>query len=593
VLGERLVLTSVALGGSAGVCAVGTGTASSVDGGLTWAATGIPAAGASSLDFAGATEGWATGFGDLAWYWTGSGGGAARGQVLHTADGATWQEQLSETGRAFFDVDFADTEAGWVVGSGGAIRRSQDGGESWTAQASGGRANLAQVEAPSAEDAWVLGYTLTARKMTPVLLRTTDGGATWPAVALPAKLIPLAMRCLSDTDAWVAGWGHDGLLVLRTQDGGQHWTNGAIPSAAARVLPQAIDFVDAQHGWLLGIEITAVGSSVLLATTDGGQTWAPATSDGAFDGEILTAVDFTDADHGWVAGDSISTTDDGGATWTREVTGFGWLAGVAAVDVDHVWAGAEGVGIVSTVDAAGDTAAPTTLSVGDRGWVKRATQIALTARDVGGSGVATTEVQLDGGGWQPYGAPIAFPAPADHSGDGRHLVDYRSTDRAGLVEPIQTCLVRVDTVRPSIRLRPSTVGRDGIMRLRGRIDDASAPYVDQFTVVVSGRYGTSYMSWDGFRWPTNRWRTLRDSHVHYQDGPPGRYRVRLYATDPAGNRQIKVGESVLTVMRRPARRDGAGVGLTWRSVAPAHEAAPAWLPAELRALAARLAEHQR
>ena len=136
------------------------------------------------------------------------------------------------------------------------------------------------------------------------------------------------------------------------------------------------------------------------------------------------------------------------------------------------------------------------------------------------------------------------------------------------------------------------------MRLRGRIDDASTPYVDQFTVTVKGSGFEAYMGrWSGFRWPTDRWRTLRESHMSSFFGRPGRYRVRLYATDPAGNRQIQAGESVLIVKRRPGS-GGAGASAGGFSVhrvaSPARAAAlPAWLPAELRAVVARLAEQRR
>ena len=300
-----------------------------------------------------------------------------------------------------------------------------------------------------------------------------------------------------------------------------------------------MDFVDPQHGWMIGQPLISGGAStVLLATGDGGQTWAKA-GDDAFDGIFLTAVDFVDAQHGWVAGDGIFATGDGGATWTKVVDGLGWVAGLAAVDQTHVWAGADGGGIVSTVDAAGDTAPPTTLSVGARGWVRESTQLALTASDPGGSGVATTEFSLDGGAWRPYLAPLDFPAPADHSGDGSHTVRYRSTDESGLVEPVQSCVVRTDTVRPVIRLRPSVVGRDGVLRLRARIDDASTAYVDQFEIDVYRHGLRSGGGWDGLRWPTNRWRIFRDGDTGMYSGfPPGRYRVhactRRTGGQPAG-----------------------------------------------------------
>ena len=86
----------------------------------------------------------------------------------------------------------------------------------------------------------------------------------------------------------------------------------------------------------------------------------------------------------------------------------------------------------------------------------------------------------------------------------------------------------------------------------------------------------------------------------YRQFVPGWYRVRLYATDPAGNKQAVVGRSVLLVKRQPgARTDatgGGGAGRPTRLVyAPRASAlggaAAGWMPAEVRAVFARLAKH--
>lgn len=320
--------------------------------------------------------------------------------------------------------------------------------------------------------------------------------------------------------------------------------------------------------------------------------------EGVFTGNhFLSSVEFVDAEHGWVAGDRIFATSDGGATWALQVDGLQTIAGLAAADQTHVWAGGDGAGILSTVDASGDTAAPTTLSEGARGWMRTATQIALTASDVGGSGVASTEYSLDGGTWQPYLAPLEFPAPSDHSGDGSHRLSYRSTDAGGLVEPVQSCVVRVDTVRPECKLRPGVIGRDGVLRIRGRIDDASTLYVDDFGIVVS-RHGRTIVgaSWEGFRWPTGRWRVLRDSHVGTSGLTRGWYRVRLFARDPAGNRQRVVGESRLLVKWRGGSSypvPGAAPAIR-RLAAAAHAASPpVRLPPDVRTVLERLGEHMR
>ena len=144
--------------------------------------------------------------------------------------------------------------------------------------------------------------------------------------------------------SWLAGW--EGRVGAQAHHGWRRdWTDSPVPAEDKRVIPLSMDFVDPQHGWIIGQPfITGGVSAVLLATADGGQTWT-AVGGGAFDGTYLTAVDFVDAQHGWVAGDGVFATSDGGATWTKVVSGLGWVAGLAAVDETHVWAGADGGGI--------------------------------------------------------------------------------------------------------------------------------------------------------------------------------------------------------------------------------------------------------
>ena len=607
MLGQNVSLISVAAAGTSDVCAVGTGAVVSSDAGETWTGGGFSPLGAGNMDFVGATQGWSTGGGILSVIGFLPTEDRA-GSILHTSDGVAWQEQYTNRRHYFTDVDFADAEHGWAVGTAGAIRHSVDGGATWAAQALGTKTAFEQVEAPSARDAWVLGTTRPPGGDS-VFMRTSDAGASWTTISPPKAFWPLTMRFLSGQEGWAAGWGPKVAEVVHTEDGGTTWTRTALKGAGGALLPLAMDFTDAQHGWLVGT-LFSNGSSLVLRTQDGGATWALAAD--AFRDEMLSGVDFIDQDHGWVAGQDVWSTGDGGATWKRDVAGFGWGSAVAAVDAGHVWAGADGYGIVSTVDAAGDTAPPTTMSVGARGWVRKDTSISLAASDAGGSGVASTEYRLEGGAWQPYAAPLEFPAPVDHSGDGGHLVEYRSTDKAGLVESTQACRVDVDTIRPVIRLRPSKIGRDGVLRLRGRIDDASCPSVSEFELVFRNRRGRvlTYASFSGFTWPANRWYTFSQKGFRFYDGSPGVYRVSLHALDRAGNEPLAVGSTRIVVKRRPSRRsaepivreisrsssglvDGYRGPVIERGAGVARGAAaalPAWLPGRVREALAALAE---
>ena len=596
VVGQQVTLAGVAVGAPQAVCAVGHGTFWSADGGETWRGAGLPVPAAGSFDFVGAHEGWVTGGGGFLALFDvlfSESDDSAGGSVLHTTDGATWREQLSEPGTTFTDVDFADANHGWVVGSGGEIRHTGDGGATWTRQDVTTPGLLFQVEAAGAEVAWVSGFSFSRNEGHPLLLHTVDGGGQWMEAPPPADFFPLVMRCLGPEDVWLAGVDAMGSALRHTVDGGDTWTVSAVPEEAARNLPLGMDWTDAQHGWVVS-EPFESGQSFVLKTADGGKSWSRVGADVFTADHVVTSVDFVDADHGWTGGDRIMTTSDGGATWRPQVE-LPWAATVVAFDRTHAWAGADGAGILSTVDASGDTAPPVTLSEGERGWTRSGTRIALAADDGAGAGVTSTEYSVGGGAWLPYAGALDFPAPSDHSGDGAHGIRYRSTDASGLVESIQSCVVRVDTVRPVCRLLPSKVGRDNVLRLRGRIDDASAAYIDEFTVTLSRRGREVFHGgWSGFRWPTGKWRTFRHQRfvMPFEDRlTRGWYRVRLYAMDPAGNRQQFAGESRLLIKYRGGHTpSGGGSAQSARRFEAPGASAPtsSWLPPEVRRGFARL-----
>jgi photosystem II stability/assembly factor-like uncharacterized protein len=137
--------------------------------------------------------------------------------------------------------------------------------------------------------------------------------ATRPAIA--------SLDAVDFVDAqhgWVAGAG-----ILATRDGGLTWT--AQPSPAASI--SALDFVNAQDGWALGT--TAAQTAVLLRTTDGGRHWAIAHEPAGLAFQlVLLRVRFVSPTRGvgvaapdvQAGGGWIVTTSDGGETWHPVVT---------------------------------------------------------------------------------------------------------------------------------------------------------------------------------------------------------------------------------------------------------------------------------
>src|SRR5882757_6193701 len=167
-----------------------------------------------------------------------------------------------------------------------------------------------------------------------------------------------SMHLLTTNIGWVAGKTN----LLRTQDGGRHWGD-ITPSANAARSIQSVFFLDGQRGWVISSSTKTTdngsGSLFISNTSNGGQSWTSrklAVSDE--DGGTAVSVDFVDAQHGWIMFRMPSSsnfslglllaTADGGATWnplpeppSGDVVHFtsrttGWLTTGAAHDQLYV-----------------------------------------------------------------------------------------------------------------------------------------------------------------------------------------------------------------------------------------------------------------
>ena len=152
------------------------------------------------------------------------------------------------------------------------------------------------------------------------LMHTTDGGATWTFVPTGDAVWTYDIAKVQFVDA-DHGWilqSYAGQMA-RTTDGGATWQ---ALDTAGMIGTSDFTFLDAQHGWLVGqasqgADGTPIGKTAY--TTDGGVTWTP---DGvAYSGGYTTAtrVAFGDAQHGYAVGQGgwVQRTTDGGVTWQQ------------------------------------------------------------------------------------------------------------------------------------------------------------------------------------------------------------------------------------------------------------------------------------
>jgi photosystem II stability/assembly factor-like uncharacterized protein len=214
-----------------------------------------------------------------------------------------------------------DTRFGPQYGGGGLVLRTGDGGRTWEVADDlpfdlvGGLRRVAFVDR---SHGFALGQT---RGNNPLLLASADSGSTWQARTVPGGIGEVRdLTFVDDQRGWLLGLSGENkrpdgsiptvAIVMGTTDGGATWDE---QWRMAGMNVWEFDFTDSQTGFVIG-ELADRAQSALLATSDGGTSWT--LSD--VPGRALTTIDFSDARHGWVGGMQgacVRVTDDGGRTW--------------------------------------------------------------------------------------------------------------------------------------------------------------------------------------------------------------------------------------------------------------------------------------
>jgi photosystem II stability/assembly factor-like uncharacterized protein len=177
------------------------------------------------------------------------------GVLLRTIDtGATWTPVASGTPNSLYSVAFVSPTVGMVATSSGLLR-SIDAGASWQ-PASGAAASLNAVAFGDASVGVAVGSG-------GAIFRTTDSGQTWSPVASGTTSTLFAVAFASPTTAVAVG--QDGVMA-RSTDAGATWIAGRMPFYSDYWF-YGIHFVSSTDG-------VAVGNySTVMRTNNGGLTW--------------------------------------------------------------------------------------------------------------------------------------------------------------------------------------------------------------------------------------------------------------------------------------------------------------------------------
>ena len=236
------------------------------------------------------------------------------GDAWRSTDGGfNWTRTLIGLGAlpAVWNVSFLDNQIGAIVGQSGFIFKTTDGGLTWAMLNNGiGGVEFRDLEMFDDNAGLAVGDN-------GYFLRTANGGSRWETGRLQVTGVVagrnenLQAVSVVDQDFAVAA-GFEG-VVYKTFDRGVTWQSIGYPNLDGGFYISDVKFSNRNFGYVTG-SIPGSAQNMFL-TTNGGASWAPASVNGG------SAIDFIDANHGWVVslGGLGQRTTDGGATWQQMI----------------------------------------------------------------------------------------------------------------------------------------------------------------------------------------------------------------------------------------------------------------------------------
>ena len=264
------------------------------------------------------------------------------GAIIKTNDGGTtWETLKSGTENNLNSVYFINKYIGYAVGDEGTIIKTIDGGATWTPLISGTDDPLGFVQFTDENN----GYAVTTYIDGGKVLKTIDGGKTWNFIL--KDVFPSRFESgyfFDNNNGFIVG--RDG-IIKKTSNGGKTWIDNKNISIDKVVINftsphgevqwkalktntdigfSSIYFLDTNLGFAVGGSIEgSAGVPVdsfctILKTIDGGVTWIELKSGIQ---EPLNCVYFKDENNGYAIGSrgKIIKTSDGGTTWSTLKSG--------------------------------------------------------------------------------------------------------------------------------------------------------------------------------------------------------------------------------------------------------------------------------
>ncbi len=228
---------------------------------------------------------------------------------------ADWVRQNTSSFAWFRDVFFVDQSKGWIVGTGGVMLTTENGGQTWAPARKFTTDAFLQIHFTDEYTGWLLcERDVYARGNNPTsyLRKTTDGGRTWEKIEFMDSGRERVTKLLFNRDGTATAFGEGGIFY-KLQEDGVSWKKS---QTAIHFLLLDGSFADEFTGAIVGT------AGTILFTEDSGLTWEKATLLGDRDAR-LNAVYYSGPKGAWAVGarGKIFRSTGGGRLWRQMDSG--------------------------------------------------------------------------------------------------------------------------------------------------------------------------------------------------------------------------------------------------------------------------------
>lgn len=228
-----------------------------------------------------------------------------------------WTPQNSGVTQNLNDVYGITSNTVVVVGNGGTILKTTDGGANWLQKTSGTSENLTKIQFVTL----TLGYAVGTNG---TLLKTTNGGESWASIPTGITTNLSGLSCVNENVFYISG---DTGLIEKTTDGGTTFSN---KSYAGNYSFATIQFLNDQVGYASSFTNFGSGSNAFIKTTNGGTAWT-------FVSDQISTFFFINETTGFVMSGTTFKTIDGGVTLTNMGNSYSQASDLFAFNENEVW----------------------------------------------------------------------------------------------------------------------------------------------------------------------------------------------------------------------------------------------------------------